>query len=106
MSGSGNGKEGSAGVHRARRFVLRFDRGGVHSFDVLEGEDPVEVLRHHLAFFPDRVPETLQEQFYDPAHPRRFRYEERGELLDLVRGLPASKGEGETSHGLVEAANL
>ena len=81
-----NGKESSGGGHRARRFVLRFDRGGVHSFDVLEGEDPAEVLRRHLEFFPGKVPEILQEQFYDPAHPRRFRYEERGELLDLVKG--------------------
>jgi len=93
MSGSVSGKEGSGGVHRARRFVLRFDRGGVHSFDVLEGEDPVEVLRHHLEFFPGKVPEALQEQFYDPTHPRRFRYEERGELLDLVKGPPALEEE-------------
>jgi hypothetical protein len=106
MSGSGNGKEGSGRAHRTRRFVLRFDRGGVHSFDVLEGEDPVEVLRCHLAFFPDRTPETLQEQFYDPAYPRRFRYEERGELLNAVKGLLASEEEGEASHGLAEAANL
>lgn len=106
MGGGENGKESSGGVHRARRFVLRFDRGGVHSFDVLEGEDPMEVLRRHLEFFPGKVPEILQEQFYDPAHPRRFRYEERGELLDLVKGSPALEEEGETSYGLVEATNL
>jgi len=97
MNGGGSGKESSGGYHRARRFVLRFDRGGAHSFDVLEGQDPVEVLRHHLEFFPGRVPETLQEQFYDPAHPRRFRYEERGELLDLVKGPPSSEEEGKTA---------
>jgi hypothetical protein len=94
MSRSGREEEGSSEGHRARRFVLRFDRSGVHSFDVLEGEDPVEVLRHHLGFFPDRVPETLQEQFYDPAHPRRFRYEERKELLDLAKRPPPLEEEG------------
>ncbi len=87
MRGSASEKEGLGQVHRARRFVLRFEQGGVHSFDVLEGEDPLEVLRRHLEFFPGKVPETLQEQFYDPLHPRRFRYEERGELLDLVKEI-------------------
>jgi hypothetical protein len=95
MSGNGGGKESSGGFHRARRFVLHFDRGGVHSFDVLEGEDLVEVLKRHLEFFPGKVPEILQEQFYDPAHPRRFRYEERGELLHLVKGPPVSDPERE-----------
>jgi predicted YcjX-like family ATPase len=87
MSGSGRGKESPDGGHRARRFVLRFDQGGVHSFDVLEGEDPVEALKRHLGFFPGRVPESLQEQFYDPEHPRRFRYEERKELLSLAKEI-------------------
>jgi len=74
-------------TYQARRFVLRFQRGRPHSFDVLEGEDPVAVLRHHLEFFPEEEPEALEEQFYDPAHPRRFRYEERGELLSLVKEI-------------------
>jgi hypothetical protein len=86
MSVGEKGKESSGGVYRARRFVVRFEGGGAHSFDVLGGEDPLEVLRRHLEFFPGKVPEALWEQFYEPTHPRRFRYEERGELLDLVKG--------------------
>jgi len=81
-------------TYQARRFVLRFQRGRPHSFDVLEGEDPIAVLKRHLGFFPGEVPEALEEQFYDPTHPRRFRYEERGELLSLVREI-ARIGEGE-----------
>jgi hypothetical protein len=98
MSGVRSEKESPNGAHRARRFVLRFDRGGVHSFDVLEGEDPVEVLKRHLGFFPGKVPETLQEQFYDPDHPRRFRYEDREELLALVKGLLAPEEEGKAPY--------
>jgi len=77
--------EGPDETRRARRFVVRFRRGRSHSFDVLEGEDPVAVLRRHLEFFPGEVPEAVEEQFYDPTHPRRFRYEARGELLSLAR---------------------
>ncbi len=73
--------------YQVRRFVLRFRRGRVHSFDVLEGEDPVAVLKRHLEFFPGEVPEGLEEQFYEPAHPRRFRYEDRGELLGLAKEI-------------------
>jgi hypothetical protein len=99
MSGVRSEKESPNGAYRARRFVLRFDRGGVHSFDVLEGEDPVEVLKRHLGFFPSKVPEALQEQLYDPDHPHRFRYEDRGELLALVKGSPASEEEGKLPMG-------
>ncbi len=94
MSAGEKGRENSGGVYRARRFVVHFERGGVHSFDVLGGEDPLEVLKRHLEFFPGKVPEVLREQFYDPTHPRRFRYEERGELLDLVKGPRAPTEEG------------
>ena len=87
------GRESPGVVCRARRFVLHFEGGGVHSFDVLEGEDPLEVLRRHLEFFPGKVPGALREQFYEPTHPRRFRYEERGELLDLVRGPQGSQAD-------------
>jgi hypothetical protein len=69
---------------KARRFVLRFPGGKRHSFDILAGEDPLAVLERHLRFFPNETPEALEEQFYDPLHPRRFRYEDRGELLRKV----------------------
>lgn len=69
---------------KARRFVLRFSGGKRHSFDILAGEDPLAVLERHLRFFPEETPEALEEQFYDPLHPRRFRYEDRGELLRRV----------------------
>jgi hypothetical protein len=71
-------------IPRARRFVIRFSGGRRHSFDVLTGEDPLAVLERHLRFFPNEAPEALEEQFYDPSHPRRFRYENRGELLQKV----------------------
>jgi predicted YcjX-like family ATPase len=92
--GGGRVSERLDKAYRARRFVLRFRRGRVHSFDVLEGEDPVAVLKRHIEFFPGEVPEALEEQFYDPVHPRRFRYEERGELLRLVKEV-FRVGEGE-----------
>jgi hypothetical protein len=71
-------------IPRARRFVIRFSGGKRHSFDILAGEDPLAALERHLRFFPDEAPEALEEQFYDPSHPRRFRYEDRGELLRKV----------------------
>jgi hypothetical protein len=71
-------------IPRARRFVVRFSGSKRHSFDILAGEDPLTVLERHLRFFPDETPEALEEQFYDPLHPRRFRYENRGELLQKV----------------------
>ena len=69
---------------RAQRFVVRFSGGKRHSLDVLAGEDPLAVLERHLRFFPNETPEALEEQFYDPSHPRRFRYEDRRELLRKV----------------------
>jgi hypothetical protein len=78
--------------YQARRFVLRFQRGRPHSFDVLEGEDPIAVLKRHLEFFPDDEPEVLEEQIYDPTHPRGFRYEKRGELLSLVKEIISIRG--------------
>jgi predicted YcjX-like family ATPase len=80
-------------TYQARRFVLRFQRGRPHSFDVLEGEDPIAVLKRHLEFFPGEVPETLEEQFYDPNLFHRFRYEERGELLSLVKEIISIGGD-------------
>jgi hypothetical protein len=71
-------------IPQARRFVIRFSGGRRHSFDVLAGEDLLAVLERHLRFFPGETPEALEEQFYDPSHPRRFRYEDRGELLRKV----------------------
>ncbi len=68
----------------ARRFVVKFKSGKVHSFDADEGAEPVAVVRKHLSFFPDEEPEALEEQFYDPSLPRRFRYEPRPELLEAA----------------------
>ena len=65
-----------------RRLVLRFKSGKAYSFDLFEGTDPVLAVRKALSFFPNEEPEALEEQFYDPSLPRRFRYEPRRELLE------------------------
>lgn len=72
----------------ARRLVVKFKSGKVHSFDVDEGVEPVAAVRKHLSFFPEEEPEALEEQFYDPSLPRRFRYEPRPELLEAPPGPP------------------
>lgn len=73
-----------------RRIVIRFADGGVFSFDRREGLEGQDLLRY-LALFPGREVERVEEQVYDPTHPRRFRYERREDLEALV---PSYKSEG------------
>lgn len=72
-----------------RRVVIRFVDGTTTSFDLVE--DRLERdLRHHLGLFPGKQVARVEEQIYDPAHPRRFRYERREDLEALC--LSYTKG--------------
>ncbi len=62
-----------------KRVVIRFQDGGVHSFDYHEGKVR-ENLRRHLGFFPHKKVAQIELQIYDPTLPRRFRYERRPDL--------------------------
>jgi len=62
-----------------RRVVIRFQDGGVHSFDYHE-EKVREDLRRHLGFFPHKKVAQIELQIYDPTLPGRFRYERRPDL--------------------------
>ncbi len=66
-----------------KRVVIRFQDGSVHSFDYQE-ERVREDLRRHLDFFPGKKVAQIELQVYDPALPRRFRYERRPDLESEV----------------------
>ena len=65
-----------------RRVVIRFADGTTTSFDLVEGRLEQD-LRHHLGFFPGKGVARVEEQIYDPTHPRRFRYKRREDLEAL-----------------------
>jgi len=78
-----------------RRIVIRFDRGGTFSFDLVEGREVRDLLRF-LEFFPGREVVRVEEQVYDPSHPHRFRYVPRPDLEAAIRtGGQAPRGEAE-----------
>jgi len=73
-----------------RRLVIRFKDGSTTSLDLVPGREAEDLLRH-LRHFPGREVEVVEEQAYDPEHPRRFRYARREDLEGL---LLSYKGEG------------
>ncbi len=72
-------------MDRIIRMVVRFKGGGVFSFDTWEGRE-AEDLRRYLALFPGKEVERIEEQVYDPSHPKRFRYLVREDLMGVARG--------------------
>lgn len=72
-------------MERLVRIVVRFRGGGVLSFDSREGRE-AEDLQRYLAMFPGKEVERIEEQVYDPSHPRRFRYLVREDLMGVIRG--------------------
>jgi hypothetical protein len=74
-----------------RRLVIRFKDGSTTSLDLVPGREGEDLLRH-LRHFPGRAVEAVEEQVYDPEHPRRFRYARREDLEAL---LLSYKGEGQ-----------
>lgn len=72
-------------MERLVRIVVRFRGGGVFSFDSREGRE-AEGLQRYLAMFPGKEVERIEEQVYDPSHPRRFRYLVREDLMGVIRG--------------------
>jgi len=76
-----------------RRIVVRFDRG-TFSFDLIPGREAEDLLRY-LGFFPGREVVRVEEQVYDPSHPRRFRYLHRPDLEEVIRRGQAPQDEAE-----------
>jgi len=74
-----------------KRLVVRFKDGTRTSLDLVPGREGEDLLRH-LRHFPGRAVEAVEEQVYDPEHPRRFRYARREDLEAL---LLSYKGEGQ-----------
>jgi hypothetical protein len=70
-----------------RRLVIRFKDGSTTSLDLVPGrerEDLLRLLRH----FPRKEVGSVEEQVYDPEHPRRFRYVRREDLEGLLLKCP------------------
>ena len=74
-----------------KRLVIRFKDGSTTSLDLVPGREGEDLLRH-LRHFPGREVASVEEQAYDPEHPRRFRYARREDLEAL---LLSYKGEGQ-----------
>ena len=64
-----------------RRLVIRFKDGSTTSLDLVPGR---EDLLRHLRHFPRKEVASVEEQVYDPEHPRRFRYVRREDLEGLL----------------------
>jgi len=79
-----------------RRIVVRFKGGKVHSFDLIEGREKDDLLRH-LGFFPGREVARIEEQVYDPSSARGFRYLPRPDLEALVKPGPQEEAREEPS---------
>ena len=73
-----------------KRLVIRFKDGSTTSLDLAPGREGEDLIRH-LRHFPGREVASVEEQAYDPEHPRRFRYARREDLEAL---LLSYKGEG------------
>ncbi|WP_114313569.1 hypothetical protein [Thermus caldifontis] len=70
---------------RLIRIVVQFRGESVFSFYTQEGQE-ADDLRRYLALFPGKKVERIEEQVYDPSHPRRFRYLVREDLMEVVDG--------------------
>jgi hypothetical protein len=72
-----------------RRLVIRFKDGSTTSLDLVPGREREDLLRP-LRHFPGKEVASVEEQVYDPEHPRRFRYVRREDLegLLLIRNPP------------------
>jgi hypothetical protein len=66
-----------------RRLVIRFKDGSTTSLDLVPGREREDLLRH-LRHFPRKEVASVEEQVYDPEHPRRFRYVQREDLEGLL----------------------
>ncbi|AFV77499.1 hypothetical protein Theos_2526 (plasmid) [Thermus oshimai JL-2] len=84
-----------------KRLVIRFKDGSTTSLDLVPGREGEDLLfgapfpqmnLRHLRHFPGREVASVEEQAYDPEHPRRFRYARREDLEAL---LLSYKGEGQ-----------
>ena len=64
--------------------MVRFADGRTTSLDLIEGREGEDLLRH-MGHFPDREVRAVEEQVYDALLPRRFRYQRRKDLEDLLR---------------------
>jgi hypothetical protein len=66
-----------------RRLVIRFKDGSTTSLDLVPGQEREDLLRH-LRHLPGKEVGSVEEQVYDPEHPRRFRYVRREDLEGLL----------------------
>jgi hypothetical protein len=66
-----------------RRLVIRFKDGSTTSLDLVPGREREDLLRH-LRHFPRKEVASVEEQVYDPEHPKRFRYVRREDLEGLL----------------------
>jgi hypothetical protein len=66
-----------------RRLVIRFKDGSTTGLDLVPGREREDLLRH-LRHFPGKEVGSVEEQVYDPEHPRRFRYVRREDLEGLL----------------------
>jgi len=73
-----------------RRLVIRFKDGSTTSLDLVPGREREDLLRH-LRHFPGKEVASVEEQVYDPEHPRRFRYVRREDLLRHLRHFPGKE---------------
>jgi hypothetical protein len=66
-----------------RRLVIRFKDGSTTSLDLVPGWEREDLLRH-LRHFPRKEVAGVEEQVYDPEHPKRFRYVRREDIEGLL----------------------
>jgi hypothetical protein len=66
-----------------RRLVIRFKDGSTTSLDLVPGREREDLLRH-LRHFHGKEVARVEEQIYDPEHPKRFRYVQREDLEGLL----------------------
>ena len=78
--------------------MIRFKDGSTTSLDLVPGREREDLLRH-LRYFPGKEVGSVEEQVYDPEHPRRFRYVRREDIEGLLLSWGGTRGRRVAKNG-------